>query len=431
MGAGEQLKDRLRPESLTDSNRAEAATRGRARAQLRWNLPDLVRILHCIHSTRATGGGPIEGIRQLATAHMESARRVDIACLDSAEVHDVEQPPIRVHGLGPGLGSYGYSPRWVPWLREHAPTYDAVVVNGLWQYSSFGTWRALRTSAQDYFIFPHGMLDPWFKRRYPLKHLKKCLYWPWAESRVLRDAKAVLFTCEEERQLACQSFRPYRCREVVVNYGTSSPPEKVEKQRNCFLERFPALQGKRMVLFLSRIHEKKGCDLLIEAFARLRERLSDGGRVHLVLAGPCADQRYLRGLQSLADRLLPSGSVTWAGMLVGDAKWGAFRACEVFALPSHQENFGIAVAEALACSRPVLISDRVNIWREIQEDGAGLVAADTLEGTQTLLEKWFAMRDAERVNMRSRALLCFRQRFEIHQAARKLVEVFLEPSLPA
>ena len=78
------------------------------------------------------------------------------------------------------------------------PAFDAVIINGLWQYHSFGAWRALRGTATPYYVFPHGMLDPWFKRSFPLKHLKKWLYWPWAEYRVLRDARAVIFTCEAE-----------------------------------------------------------------------------------------------------------------------------------------------------------------------------------------------------------------------------------------
>ena len=101
--------------------------------------------------------------------------------------------------------------------------FDAVIVHGLWQYSSFGVWRALAGTDTPYFVFPHGMLDPWFKRTYPAKHFKKLLYWPWAEYRVLRDAAAVLFTSEEERRLARESFALYRAREVVVNYGTAAP----------------------------------------------------------------------------------------------------------------------------------------------------------------------------------------------------------------
>ena len=81
-----------------------------------------------------------------------------------------------------------------------------MVAHGLWQYSSLGVWQALRGGGAPYFIYPHGMLDPALKSAYPLKHLKKTLYWLWAERRVLRDARAVLYTCEEERRLARSTF---------------------------------------------------------------------------------------------------------------------------------------------------------------------------------------------------------------------------------
>ena len=125
--------------------------------------------------------------------------------------------------LGPPHFGYAYNSRLVPWLRAHHGDYDAAVVNGIWQYHSFAAWRALRQSNTPYVIFTHGMLDPWFKRQYPLKHLKKWMYWPWAEYRVLRDARAVLFTCESERLLARGSFWLYRCQEQVVSYGTARP----------------------------------------------------------------------------------------------------------------------------------------------------------------------------------------------------------------
>ena len=107
----------------------------------------------------------------------------------------------------------------MPWLRAHAPDYDAVVVHGVWQYTSLAVWRALRRGPVPYFVYFHGMLDPWFKRAYPLKHLKKWLYWPWADYRVARDAKAVLFTAREEARLAAQSFWLYRVTPAVVGYG--------------------------------------------------------------------------------------------------------------------------------------------------------------------------------------------------------------------
>src|SRR5438309_3239789 len=102
------------------------------------------------------------------------------------------------------------------------------------------------------------MLDPWFKRTYPLKHFKKVVYWPWGEYRVLRDAAAVLFTSEEERRLAAKSFRPYRVKERVVNYGTAGPTVDLFDARNEFFGRFPELCDGRIVLFLGRLRDKEG-----------------------------------------------------------------------------------------------------------------------------------------------------------------------------
>ena len=111
------------------------------------------------------------------------------------------------------------------------------------------------------------MLDPWFKRTYPFKHLKKWLYWASFEYRVLRDAEFVFYTTEQERLLARQSFWLYKANEVVVGYGTTAPPSDSARQQKVFLDHFAHLNGKRILLFLSRIHPKKGVDLLIEAFA--------------------------------------------------------------------------------------------------------------------------------------------------------------------
>jgi glycosyltransferase involved in cell wall biosynthesis len=324
----------------------------------------------------------------------------------------------------------GYSPKLIPWIRAHHRAYDFVIVNGIWQFSSFGTWCALRGSGRPYHVFPHGMLDPWFKERYPLKHLKKWLYWPWAEYRVLRDAAAVLFTCEEERIQARRSFWLYRCRESVVSYGTSGPVGDAALQRSLFLDKFPQLRGRRLLLFLGRVHEKKGCRELINAFREIVAGRNAAAAEHLtlVMAGP-AESDYAREVQRSAERFGLADRVLWTGMLAGDLKWGAFHAAEAFMLPSHQENFGIAVAEALACGVPVLISNKVNIWREIAEDRAGLVESDDLPGTIALMERWLALSEHAQREMGRAARGCFERRFEIDQVARGVMNA-LETSAP-
>lgn len=373
-----------------------------------------MRILHAIPSVDARSGGPIEGVKQMGAVLLAMGHQVEVASLDAPEDPWVQDFPLPIHPLGPTrFGGFRYSSRWTPWLRAHAHQYDAVIVDGLWQYHGFGTWRALRRGRTPYFVFTHGMLDPWFKRTYPLKHLKKWLYWPWAEYRLLRDATSVLFTCEEERLQARESFWLYRCTETVVPFGTRLPPQDGETLRESFLAAHPELKGKRLLLFLGRIHEKKGCDLLVNAFCQLAPRHPD---LHLVLVGP-DDSGAVPGFLSQAAASGLSHQVSWLGMLKGDAKWGAFHACSAFALPSHQENFGIAVAEAMGCAKPVLISNKVNIWREIEAGGGGLVGNDDLAGTLDTLSRWLAMPPEQSEAMGRHAHTTFRERFTVESMA--------------
>ena len=216
-----------------------------------------LKILNVIRSVDPAGGGPIEGICQI-TPHLEALGAITtVASLDSMAAPWLEQLPATGMGLGPVSGGYGYRRGLPQRLRALALEHDVVIVHGLWQYHAFATWRALHGSGIPYFVYPHGMLDPWFKHTYLLKHLKKLAYWPWADYRVLRDAQAVLFTTEQERLLARQSFWLYRAREQVVGYGTSAPPGDVQYQRQLFIERFPQLAAKRLLLFLSRIHPRR------------------------------------------------------------------------------------------------------------------------------------------------------------------------------
>ncbi|WP_244815429.1 glycosyltransferase [Caballeronia sp. Lep1P3] len=381
-----------------------------------------MKILHLLSTIDPRAGGPIEGVLQSGLSMRAMGHEIEVVSLDAPDAPYLAGFALRLHALGPSRGFYGLCPRLVPWMREHAARFDAVIVNGLWQYHSYGAWKALRESGVPYYVFPHGMLDPWFKRTYPLKHLKKCLYWPWAEYRVLRDARRVLFTTEEERVLARESFRLYRAREEVVAFGTRQPPADSTTSRHAFLSMYPQLRGKRAILFLGRIHEKKGCDLLLKAFAAVRDIDS---RAHLVMAGP-DDGEYSAQLRALSRELGIEDRITWTGMLSGDLKWGAFRTSDVFALPSHQENFGIAVAEALGCRLPVLISDKVNIWREVKADGAGIVGNDTVEGTIEALSAWLRMDERAALAMREQALATFMRRFHVDAMSKDLARVLRE-----
>ncbi len=193
-----------------------------------------MRVLQVVRTLAAHSGGVASAVVSLSEEMARQGHAVEIASLDAPGASI--GTGLTTHLLGPGPEGYGRSPRLVPWLRENRQRFDAVIVNGLWQYPGLAVHRALAGTATPYFVFPHGMLDPWFKRTYPLKHLKKWFYWPWAEYRVLRDARAVLFTAAAERDEARESFWLYRCREKILPLGVPAPPVGSAEE---FCQRFP------------------------------------------------------------------------------------------------------------------------------------------------------------------------------------------------
>jgi glycosyltransferase involved in cell wall biosynthesis len=381
-----------------------------------------VKILQLVHTLDPSVGGVATSVLALSRGLGRRGHKIDIVVLDEPSATWISNVDLNVHALGSGLTSYRYSRALLPWLREHGGDYDRVIVNGLWQYLSFAAWRRYAGSSIPYYVFPHGMLDPWFKETFPLKHLKKWLYWPWAEYRVLRDAVAVIFTSEEERLQARKSFWLYRAREKVSPLGIEASPISPNAKSE-FLSRYPQLQNTRNFIFLGRLHPKKGCDILLDAFARI----GSTDPISLIMAGP--DQiGWESDLLGQVARLNLTSRVVFTGMLQGVTKQGALANADAFVLPSHQENFGISVVEALAAGVPVLISNRVNIWREIDNDCAGYVEPDDLAGTTRLLQRWIDTAPAERETMRQNARDCFARRFEIGRAVDSLLEVLNEAS---
>jgi glycosyltransferase involved in cell wall biosynthesis len=362
-------------------------------------------------------GGPAEAVRILLN-HAPPEFVSEVVTLDDPQAVFLKDLGFAVHALGPVGSTFGYSDKLMPWLQANRDRFDGVVVHGLWQYCGYTTWRVLG-GRKPYAVFPHGMLDPYFKRAFPLKHMKKWLYWLAAEYWVLRGARRVFFTCGVEMRLAASSFWLHRWNGQVVPFGASAYAGSPDRARERLLAAYPALREKRFLLFLGRIDPKKGCDLLIDAFAR-KAQLDP--QLHLVMAGPDVGN-WRPELEKSAVAAGVAGRVHWTGMLRDELKWGAFFACEAFVLPSHQENFGMAVAEALACGKPVLLSDKVNIAPDIAQYGAGLMDSDTPEGTERLLERWLRMPVAEREKMAARALDCYRENYNLAANAATIVRL--------
>ena len=360
--------------------------------------------------------------------------RHEVVCFDEPDAYADHPDEFPVHKLGKATAVWGYKPGFKSWLTERSGVFDVWIVHGLWLWhglASRATADRLRSlagsAAPALFIWPHGMLDPWFQhakgRR--MKAIRNYIYWALLEKYLIRNADGILFTSPEEMRLARSTFPGYRHQQAFdIGLGTVTPPPFSGRMRESLRAVNGMLCDAPFMLFLGRIDSKKGIDLILDGYATiLRSGQAADGLPNLLIAGPGWDTAYGRSLRKRidGDRILRQ-HVLISGMLQGESKWGVLYLCDVFILPSHQENFGVAVAEALSCGRPVLLSDKVNIHPWILEAGAGMVDTDDPMGVFRLLQGWRSLSAEEKAGMSRAASILFRDRLHISHCVKKFRE---------
>lgn len=393
----------------------------------------MIRILHVVSSMNPVLGGVCKAVETIAVSLLANGIDNEVVSLDNSDSGFVIESPFKIHAFGSANNPWGYNSKLLPWLKDNIPNYNYVIVHGLWLYSSYAVNKAFKgkeskgSETPKYFVMPHGMLDPYFQqatgRR--LKAYRNTIYWKLIEKKVVNQSSGLLFTCEEEVVLAKKPFKPYHPKnELIVGLGVEAPPSYKPNMNQAFLESCKGFNGRKYLLFLSRIHEKKGVDILLDAYKKIADKSAvlnsnkyknDNKELPaLIIAGPGLDSAYGKMiLNKVSTNNLLKDNVYFPGMLSGDSKWGAFYNCDAFILPSHQENFGIAIVEALACSKPVLISNKINIWKEINDSSAGFVEDDTCSGTLRILDKWLLLSEEDKKTMGQHAKSCYRQNFAL------------------
>lgn len=379
-----------------------------------------MKVLRIIGYVDPAHGGPVEGICGSSEVMALNGHENEVVTSDPEDAYYLSEFPIPVHPCGkPGKQGWGYTPDIERWIVQEGQRFDAAVIHGIWHWSAIGGYRGLKREGIPYVVFAHGMLDPWFRKTKPVKHWIKQMYWWLFLGRILRDAHCVLFTTEEEMRLAQGAFLGFPFRSRTVAYGAPDMPDQPEAQRAAFRTALPDLGDKPYLLYLSRIHVKKGCDMLVEAFAAEARKWPE---LQLVVAGP-DPEKIGESLRARAEELAIADRIHWPGMLKGDAKYGAFRGAEAFVLPSHQENFGIVVAEAMAAALPVLTTYKVNTWREVVDGEAGFAEPDTTDGIRKLLVDWLALSEGSRAEMKLAARSTYEKHFMISRAGEALADV--------
>ena len=344
-----------------------------------------MRILHVVSGIDARLGGPVAALTGLVRAQAALGHEPIIAASyckghDLSIAEQLRHEGIKVDLIGPAL-----IPKlaWHPSIRRHLDALlhtgiDVVHIHALWEEIQH---RAARLAARHhipYIIRPCGMLDPWslrqgaaFKKIYMAARLRKNL----------TQASAIHYTTAAERDLAA----PLRilATPIVEPNGLDLSEFGELPPKGLFRERFPQVGHRPYALFLSRLHFKKGLDLLIPAFQKAA--LKD---VDLVIAGPADSAAFEDELKALVRQQGMEQRVHFVGMLRGVQKIAALAEAQLFVLPSRQENFGVSVIEALAAGTPVLVSDQVNLHDVVSEREVGGVVPLDIDRLTAELRRW-------------------------------------------
>jgi glycosyltransferase involved in cell wall biosynthesis len=327
----------------------------------------MTRVLHVIPSIDPKLGGTTTALVGMAMAQKRAGLAVTVATMfhegeDNSLGTAMQAEGITLHRIGPSTAFLQRHPDIVPTLSQLIPQHDVVHIHALWEEIQHQAARLSRKLKKPYVFTPHGMLDPWSLSQ---SRLKKTIYMMLRLRRNLNGAAAIHYTASTERDLVLPlKLKP---KAIIEPNGIELGEFENLPDPGEFRAKFPAIGNRRIVLFLSRVHPKKGLDLLIPAWAKMRR-----DDAVLVIAGPDNDG-YGPTLNAMIAQHGLEKDVIQTGILKGRARIEAFTAAEMFVLPSYQENFGIVVVESLACNCPVIISDQVNIHQEISAAGVGEV----------------------------------------------------------
>lgn len=335
-----------------------------------------MKILHVIANLAPCYGGPSKVCVEMAQALVDCGHEVDVFTTDQNGPGKRMDVPIGVPIKKGGVTVYYFRAQTLRvwhcvsfslWkaLRDKVPEYDIVHIHSLYLFHDMAGAYFCRKYDVPYLIRPCGALDPYIYKHH---RWRKAICDVLFENRDIRNAAAIHFTTEEEKQLA----QPFVCgtRGVVAPLGLHLSEYEKLPASGIFRTAYPELGNKKIILFFSRINFKKGLDILIDSFAKV---IQDRDDVHLVLAGPDNDG-YEGKVKGWARGKCIEKGITFTGMLQGEMKLAVLHESSIFVLPSYTENFGISVIEAMACGLPVVISNKVNIWREVESAGAGLVS---------------------------------------------------------
>jgi len=377
-----------------------------------------MKVLHVVASLSPTWGGPVPVVKGITEAMAKKGLNVTLfAPVVQGGSHGVIQlEGVRVRLFRQDLLSEvwrAYSSELTKTLHREIERFDLVHIHEIWHHPHFAAYRAARKAKKPFIITVHGALEPWCLN---YKALKKRIYAVLIQRRILNRAAAIHAITQEE----VEHIRAFGVDSPIFTipngidseeFSELPPREELEKH-------YPELQGKKVVLFLGRIHPKKGLDLLARAFGQVARERKD---VHLLIVGP--DEGGYRG--EVERSLVSEGVVekaTFTGMLTGKEKLAALSRADIFVLPSYSEGFSMAILEALACGLPVIITRQCH-FPEVAEARAGIVIdPDSAQLAEAMIELLDNPKLREEMGNNGKRLVM--ERFTWDKIANQMIELY-------
>ena len=373
------------------------------------------KVLRIVHTLNPAEGGIATSVIENSISLLKKNIDIEILTSDNENSTFQKSNKIKIINMGPGIGKFGFSIKLTIWLFKNRYNYDTFIVDGVWTYGSLISRLLLK---KRYFVFIHGALDPYFKNNFS-KRIKKQLYWFLFGKKNLIHSKAILLTTEIEKKLLNKTYvNTDNITKKVTGYGIYKKKINKKKLLKIFNEKYPQLRNKRTLLFLGRFHEKKGCDLLIKAYHKVKSKLN----FNLFLAG--SENNYKSEIRLMIKKYKLEEKVFLSEKILNDnLKYGAMIKSSAMILPSHSENFGVSLVESLSVCRPILISNKVNIYKEINQYKSGIVFNDDLNGIMKSLIRFNNLKDKEIKLMSYNALRCFNENYNLKVNKNKLYNV--------
>jgi glycosyltransferase involved in cell wall biosynthesis len=370
------------------------------------------KILRIIRSLSGEMGGPVQGLIHSTNDLVQNDIGVDILTSE-LPIKKIKNKNIRIFKFG-SFSFFGliiYNIKIFFWIFKNRKNYKHTIIHGIWEFKNL----ICRFLIKDYSVFVHGSLHISELQKGFIKNIKKKFYWNLIEKKNLIKAKYVILTSKREKKYFRKTFvNTSNIKIKNINYGIRKIAINKDIVLNKFFKKFPLFKNKEFYIYVGRIHPEKGCEIMITAMLQSKH--------NLLIMGSFSSKNYEQKLKKLINEKKIK-NVIFSKAEYTDIKWGALLASKAFISSTHGENFGISIVESMSQAKPIITTNKVNIYQEILNYKAGLITSNKSKNFTLLLKNFEKFSKKKIINMGNNSLKCFDENFNLETSENSLTQL--------